>query len=120
LGFEAASRNAAHVTLLEFSRPALLELKQNRDKLKVEHMDIVQADALVWLRTCQQRFDLIFLDPPFSSSLMESALPLAGALLKPEGWLYVEQSSPLHAPDGFIIYREGCAGLSHFGLLKRI
>lgn len=124
LGFEAASRNAAGVVMLEFSRPAFTALKQNRDLLKVnllgtDKINIIQTDALAWMHRCQQRFDVIFLDPPFASELMGEALVLATTLLNPQGWLYVEQADKLQAPDGFIIHREGCAGQSHFGLLKR-
>ena len=124
LGFEAASRNATGVVMLEFSRPAFMALKQNRDLLKVnllgtDKINIIQTEALAWMRRCQQRFDVIFLDPPFASGLMDEALILAAALLNPQGWLYVEQADKLQAPDGFIIHREGHAGQSHFGLLKR-
>ena len=119
LGFEAASRNAAGVVMLEFSRPAFAALKQNRDLLKADKINIIQTDALAWMRSCQQRFDVIFLDPPFASGLMDEALALATTLLNPQGWLYVEQADKLQAPDGFIIHREGHAGQSHFGLLKR-
>lgn len=119
LGFEAASRNAANVVMLEFSRPVFNALKQNRDLLKADRVNLIQADALAWMHACQQRFDVIFLDPPFASGLMDEALRLASMLLGPQGWIYVEQADRLQAPDGFIIHREGRAGLSHFGLIKR-
>lgn len=119
LGFEAASRHAASVVMLEFSRPALNALRLNRDQIKADIIEIIQADALAWMRHAQQQFDLIFLDPPFAAGLMPQALALAVRCLKPEGWLYIEQADKLQASDGFIIHREGRAGLSHFGLLKR-
>jgi len=119
LGFEAASRNALRVVMLESSRQAVDALKHNRELLKAERVEIQQAEALAWLRTCAEQFDVIFLDPPFSSDLMEQALPLAVNLLKPEGWLYVEQADRIQAPDGFIIHRQGRAGQSHFALLRR-
>jgi 16S rRNA (guanine966-N2)-methyltransferase len=118
LGFEAASRNAARVVMLEFSRPVSDALKQNRDVLKADKIEIVQAEARAWMRNCREQFDLILLDPPFASGLMDEALTLAAGLLKPGGWIYVEQDGKLHAPEGFIIHREGRAGQSHFGLLK--
>jgi len=93
--------------------------EHNRELLKAERVEIQQAEALAWLRTCAEQFDVIFLDPPFSSDLMEQALPLAVNLLKPEGWLYVEQADRIQAPDGFIIHRQGRAGQSHFALLRR-
>lgn len=87
--------------------------------LDVAAAEIYQTDALAWMRAHEERFDLILLDPPFSSPLAEVALPLAAGRLKPDGWLYMEQPDRVRAPDGFIIYREGAAGTSHYALLKR-
>lgn len=119
LGFEAASRHAVRVVMLESSRPACEALRQNRDLLKLDKVEIQQAEALAWMRTTAEKFDLIFLDPPFASGLLEQALPLAAGLLKPEGWLYLEQAERIAAPEGFIIHREGRAGQSRFALLRR-
>lgn len=120
LGFEAASRNARSVLMLESARPACDALRQNRDLLKAERVQIHQAEALGWMRNADKAFDLIFLDPPFASGLVVEALPLAVKLLRPDGWIYVEQAERIHAPEGFIIHREGRAGQSHFALLRRI
>lgn len=119
LGFEAASRHAARVLMLESSRPACEALRQNRDLLKMERVEIQQAEALAWMRTAAEHFDVIFLDPPFTSGLIGQALPLAIGLLKPEGWVYVEQADRIAASEGFIIHREGRAGQSRFALLRR-
>ncbi len=118
LGFEAASRHAARVLMLESSRQACEALRQNRDLLGMDRVEIRQAEALAWMQTATERFDVIFLDPPFASGLMEQALPHAIRLLKPEGWIYVEQADRIAAPEGFIIHREGRAGQSRFALLK--
>lgn len=119
LGFEAVSRNAASVVMLEYSRIAFQALQRNKTQLKTDRVELVQADALGWMRSCTRMFDLIFLDPPFAAGLMSDAMEEAIGLLKPDGWIYVEQSGKLGAPEGFIIYREGQAGQSHFGLIKR-
>ena len=119
LGFEAASRHAARVLMLESSRQACEALRQNRQLLKMDGVEIQQAEALAWMRTAAERFDVVFLDPPFASGLAEQALPLAIRLLNPEGWIYLEQSDRISAPEGFIIHREGRAGQSRFALLRR-
>lgn len=119
LGFEAASRNAARVVMLETARPALDALKKNQQTLRAVNVEILAADASGWMGHCREAFDIIFLDPPFSSGLMPEVLALAARLIKPEGWIYVEQGEKPEAPEGFIIHREGKAGLSHFALLKR-
>lgn len=119
LGFEAASRNASRVVMLESDRNVAESLKKNRDMLHARQVEVLQTDALPWMRRSKERFDLILLDPPFTSDLMEQALPLADELLNPDGWVYVEQATPIQVPEGFIIHREGAAGMSHYALLKR-
>jgi 16S rRNA (guanine(966)-N(2))-methyltransferase RsmD len=119
LGFEAASRHAARVVMLEKDRTVAAALAENRAHLSAGQVEIIQADALAWMAQCQEAFDLIFLDPPFGSSLMQEALPRAVRLLAADGWLYVEQATPILPPEGFIMHREGTAGQSRFALLKR-
>lgn len=119
LGFEAASRHAARVLMLESARPACDALKRNCQLLKADCIEIRQLDALAWMRSATEQFDVIFLDPPFAAGLMAQALPLAVSRLKADGWLYVEQPDKILAPEGFIIHRQDRAGLSHFALLKR-
>jgi 16S rRNA (guanine966-N2)-methyltransferase len=119
LGFEAASRHAARVLMLESSRQAVDALKRNRELIKAADVEIRQQETLGWMRGAEEQFDVIFLDPPFASGLMDQALPLAIRLLKPEGWLYVEQAGRIQPPEGFIIHREGRAGQSRFALLRR-
>lgn len=119
LGFEAASRHAVRVVMLESGREACQALRHNRELLKVDNVEIQLADALGWMRNASERFDIIFLDPPFASDLAGQALTLAVKLLNPEGYIYVEQADSVHAPEGFIIHREGRAGQSRFALLRR-
>lgn len=119
LGFEAASRNAARVVMLESTREACDALKRNRDMLKANSVEILQADALAWMRNSAEQFDVIFLDPPFAGGQMDKALPLAVDRLRQQGWLYLEQPDEIHAPEGFIIHRQDRAGQSRFALLKR-
>lgn len=118
LGFEAASRNASRVVMLESGHAAAESLRANRDRLKASRVEIHEADALRWMRCCDERFDLILLDPPFAGNMMEQVLPLAIHLLNPQAWLYVEQAERVVVPDGFIMHREGTAGQSHFALFK--
>ncbi|MGA7179596.1 MAG: 16S rRNA (guanine(966)-N(2))-methyltransferase RsmD [Thiobacillaceae bacterium] len=119
LGFEAASRKAALVVMLESSPRAFEALATNRSILGAATVRVIRANAAAWLLKSSDRFDLIFLDPPFGGNLMQEVLPLAINHLSPNGWLYVEQDRAAVAPEGFIIYRSGAAGQSHFALLRR-
>ena len=117
LGFEAASRGAGRVVMIERERAAADALEKNRTVLGATQVDILRADALAWLANGRETFDLIFVDPPFDSGLAEPVLAQLAAHLKPGGQAYVEQGTPVIAPAGLIIHRSGRAGRSHFALL---
>src|SRR6187455_3538465 len=65
LGFEAASRGAARVVLVEKDRVALAELERSLAALGAAQVSIVAGDAHAFLKHEQARFDVVFLDPPF-------------------------------------------------------
>lgn len=119
LGFEAASRGAARVVMIENDRAAHAALEKNRTELGANPVDILRADATAWLANDRQTYDLIFLDPPFDSGLAETVLAGLAPHLKPGGYVYVEQGATVIAPPGFIMHRSGRAGRSHFALLIR-
>ncbi|MBD3812204.1 MAG: 16S rRNA (guanine(966)-N(2))-methyltransferase RsmD [Betaproteobacteria bacterium] len=117
LGFEAASRGAGRVVMIERDLKTTTALEKNRTVLGASQVDILRADALAWLANSHEAFDLIFVDPPFGSGLAESVLADLGRHLKPGGHAYIEQETAVVAPPGFIIHRSGRAGRSHFALL---
>lgn len=117
LGFEAASRGAGRVVMIERERAAVDALERNCGVLGARQVEILRADALAWLANSRETFDLIFVDPPFDSDLAATVLPGLARHLKPGGQAYVEQSVPVIAPEGLIIHRSGRAGRSHFALL---
>ncbi len=119
LGFEAASRGAGRVVMIERDRAALAALEKNRVELGANAVEILHADALAWLGNNHDSFDLVFIDPPFDSGLARTALDAIGAHLAPGGQVYVEQATGVIAPPGFIIHRSGRAGRSHFALLTK-
>jgi 16S rRNA (guanine966-N2)-methyltransferase len=116
-GFEAASRGAARVVMLERDSKVRDALRQNAALLKVGNVEILQLDALVYLSRPGDLFDVIFLDPPFDKPLLLPALQSAVTRLRPGGKIYAESPVPL-SPDGFVVLRQGRAGLSHFCLLE--
>lgn len=117
LGFEAASRGAGRVVLIERDPRASAALERNRTVLGAHQIEILRADALAWLASSRETFDLIFVDPPFGSELLEPALAGLAAHLEPGGHAYIEQGAKVIAPPGFMIHRSGRAGRSHFALL---
>ena len=95
LGFEAASRGAGKVLLVDSQATVIREISAVRERLEAVDTEAIHADALDWLRNCKQSFDIIFVDPPFADELHQQAIDLLleHGLLKPGGWLYAEVPS---------------------------
>jgi len=121
LGFEAASRGAAEVTLLERDPVLADSLRSSRQRLKADVLRVEGSDAIAWMARAQGgSFDLVLLDPPFGSDLAEQALPLAAQLVADGGFIYLEARQALPAaPEGWVVHRQGRAGAVHFHLLRR-
>ncbi len=119
LGFEAASRGAARVVMLERDSKARDALRQNAELLKTRNVEIRQMDALAYLAGVGDLFDVIFLDPPFGGDLLPPAVQSAATRLRPGGKIYAESPAPFR-PEGFSVVRQGRAGLSHFCLLEPV
>lgn len=97
LGFEAASRGALSVRLLERHPLAVRALRASAQRLQAQTVEILQTDALGWMATAAadasaSRYDLILLDPPFDAGVLTPAAALATRLLVPGGWLYTESA----------------------------
>ena len=115
LGFEAASRGAAEVMLLERDAVLLQSLEATKLRLKAGTVTVQRADAQPWmLRAGPARFELVFLAPPFDSGLMPAAVQAAAALLVPGGFLFTEAGEPLaQEPTGLQLHRSLKAGAVH-------
>jgi len=119
LGFEAASRGAQQVVLVERERGVRATLEANRGKLKATQVEVVQADALEFLRHDSRVYDVVFLDPPFADNPWEALLERLVQRLAPDALVYCESGDALSAPDGWEVHRQGRAGQVNYQLLKR-
>lgn len=120
LGFEAASRGAAEVVLVERDAAVAQALRRSALRLGAAQVRVVTADALAWLaRAAPQGYDLVFVDPPFDAGLHAAALAAAAPAVAAGGWLYVEAGRALAPPPGWVLHRHGRAGAVHFHLLCR-
>jgi len=90
LGFEAASRGAAEVIMVESHPAAMKNLQAVRDKLQAQQVMLRQGDAAHLLPTLPGLFDLIFLDPPYQQRQLPDLLPACLQRLNPDGLLYLE------------------------------
>ena len=124
LGFEAASRGAAEVVLLERDRALVASLAQTCTRLKANTVRVESADALAWMARAEaRRFELVFIDPPFDAQLFVPALQAAASLVVDDGWAYLEADRVFGpdelAPLGLTLHRQSRAGAVHFHLLQR-
>jgi len=131
LGFEAASRGAQSVLMVERDPKALESLRTVRQRLNASQVSLESGDAMAVaarLALAQARgFDLIFLDPPFGVDWPQRVRPLLGPLLADGGWVYLEaetkltheaEAYPAWADAGFTVVRSASAGRVHYHLLK--
>lgn len=125
LGFEAASRGAARVLMVERNAKAARQLRAIRERLSAQSVEVVEADGLRLASGLPPRsFELVFLDPPFGEQLLGRALESAAPLVAEDGHLYVESGEPLALENvaalaGWRIVRQGKAGAVHYHLLQR-
>ena len=124
LGFEAASRGAAEVVLVERDPALVASLNAVRQRLGAHNVRVERADALQWLaRVPLASVDLVFLDPPFDSALLAPALAAAAPIVRGGGLVYVESPMPVDAAAaaalGLAPHREGRAGTVHYQLLHK-
>jgi 16S rRNA (guanine966-N2)-methyltransferase len=132
LGLEAASRGADEVWLLERDRTLAHSLQATKERLSATHVHVLQAEALAWMRqpAQAQRFDLVFLDPPFDDELFWQALDATLCCVPDGGWIYLESPASLEALPGagahaallacLQPHRHGQAGAVHFHLFRRV
>jgi 16S rRNA (guanine966-N2)-methyltransferase len=122
-GFEALSRAAARVVLVEKRLEVAAALRHNREQLKAEHADIVHADAVEYLRGPAAAFDIVFLDPPYASGLLATCMQLleARGWLKPDAFIYLEapEGEVLSLPDTWRLVRSKTAGQVGYHLARR-
>lgn len=98
LGFEAASRGAASVTMVDTHTPVVRQLEANKAKLHADNIHLLRGDAMLVAQSLAargQRFDLIFLDPPYQQDFLAKTLPLCAKLLNEGGMIYAESGLPL-------------------------
>ncbi len=118
LGFEALSRAAAAVVMVEQNPAVHRALTDNAKLLKATRLQLLKQDAQQFLAQNRQRFDVIFLDPPYGQGWLDKLLPQLAPHLAPDGVVYAEAEHALDALAGWAVYKHGKAGSVHYHLLK--
>ncbi len=123
LGFEAASRGAAQVVMVEQDAALAEQLSVTQTRLAARSVHVRRGDGVLVLGTmAPQSADLVLIDPPFDSLLAEPALKAAAVAVAADGWIYLE--APRRWPDdelaalGLAAHRYLKAGAVHAHLLR--
>jgi 16S rRNA (guanine(966)-N(2))-methyltransferase RsmD len=120
LGFEAASRGARRVVMVERDHLALKALEQNRAGLGAHQVELVRSDALEFLRGDRARYDIVFLDPPFRMGRLKSLLVLLPPRLNDGALVYCETGGTETLAPEWEVWRKARAGQVTYQLLKRL
>lgn len=118
LGFEAASRGARNVVMVEQSPKVLAHLRKSLATLKIPNVKIIAHDAIKFLESTTEQFDVVFLDPPYRQGWLERVEPLLVRLLRPGAKVYVESETPVAQLAHMAAVRAGQAGQVHYQLLE--
>lgn len=114
LGFEALSRGAEEVALIELNKDAAKQLKQNAATLKADNIAVYHQDILSYLQQTPTSFDLVFVDPPFRKSLVKTTLEqLEKGWLADDAIVYLEMEAETTTPalgDNWQLLKEKIAG----------
>lgn len=123
LGFEAASRGASHVSMVEADRAAYNTLSENKALINAEQIELFYGRVEDYLNAAQKPFDVVFLDPPYQLNLWTSIATLLTdrALLNDGARIYLEyprrQEQP-ELPASWQCLREKQAGDVKYALFE--
>lgn len=118
MGFEAASRGAAHIVMVELNKSIVRGLQATREKLGVNQVELVKMNALAFLAADTRQYDVIFLDPPYQFDWLPQLLNQLAARLTESGCVYVESGDKPAFDAQWLVWRSGRAGKVHYHLLK--
>jgi 16S rRNA (guanine966-N2)-methyltransferase len=118
LGFEAASRGAARVVMVEADRGVVAALRRSREQLAAAAVEVVPDEALAYLARGGERFDVVFLDPPFRQNALPALLAALPSRLRRGARVYLEGAQPVPAPAPWRELKRSRAGQVSYQLLQ--
>ena len=107
LGIEALSRGAKSAVFVDAGEPACRLIRENLRRTKLEaDATVIRSDYLAYLQRCREKFDMIFLDPPYAEVFLENALNCIAEIdiLQSGGIIIAERPAGKELPwelDGF-------------------
>ena len=100
-GFEALSRGAKEVTFVDKEISAISTIKQNAQLLKENNLKIIKSDVISYLENCNDKFDIIFVDPPYKLEIYEAVVNLLenNSLLNKDAIIVLESEKDLNIKE---------------------
>ena len=125
MGLEALSRGATHAVLCDKSRDAVAVITKNAEKTRLKEKCTIlcfdHADCIRRMALMGKRFDIVFLDPPYASSLLVDSLQRLcdEGLLTEDAVVICESGMPdLDIPNGLKIVRKAKYGAAYVTFIK--
>jgi len=118
LGLEAASRGAERVVMVETDRAAVRALQDNVRRLGCANVSVQGQDGLEFVLRDANKYDVIFLDPPFQKDYLPGLLEILPKRLNENGMVYVESGAAIDVPPPWQTVKSGKAGQVHYQLLQ--
>jgi len=123
LGFEAASRGATHVDLVEQSNQAVNHLRQSREQLSAQECHLHQATAQDFLSNSTEQYDIVFIDPPYQADLWSeiAELLINKQCLADNALIYLEcpkQQQLPDLPENWLLIKDKTAGDVRYCLFR--
>ena len=121
MGIEALSRGAKFAWFNDYSRDSVALIKSNLLALRVEEEHrVTNADAITLLKTLSQKFDYIYIDPPYASQLKNSAITLSKDALTDDGVIIFEDERAFDGDiEGLTIFDRRKYGRIHLTFFKK-
>lgn len=116
MGLEAASREAKHVIMVEKNPNTVRQISKNIDILGITSAQIYCEDAMLFLKNTNDKFDIIFLDPPYAWENWDELLHLLLPVLNEDANVYIESNRFISLPEYLNCVKEGKSGMSRFML----
>lgn len=125
LSFEALSRGAAHAVLTDNDKRSVQLIRKNIDELRFNDLcTVVEKSSYDYAKTCNKRFDIIFLDPPYNKGYIEPALEMISEynLLSENGIVVLESDNTdfKSEVDGLLVEKQKRYGRTFITIYKNV
>lgn len=117
MGLEALSRGAQKAVFVEKNPQVFKLIKQNLANFDANY-ETFNMDALRFLDNTEQKFDIIFIDPPYREGFYEKTLEKLPNVLKEDGFLVVEAPLEYQVPQSLLILKHKVYGSTQVFVLK--